>query len=208
MKKPFVIVGIIVVGIALVAIPIVHGIFRLLATDEEGVEFWMHWNNDELEDHYHDEWNRVHYGKAVVAYQDRLRDRYFAQMPYVASYEYYPYDSYLFYRGPFAERFFESAEDAVDGSRSCCFDTTVTFTGIDLDTADGEELQQFAESLADSMIRIREETGYYEVKINSFQYWAYIERSDTYTAREDLVDSIVKKVKLDQKIAHDKNKTE
>ncbi len=97
MKKPFVIVGIIVVGIALVAIPIVHGIFRLigytspleqfmirkkteaalaqrypthdfdvrteqpfgefgyslrlLATDEEGVEFWMHWNNDELEDH-------------------------------------------------------------------------------------------------------------------------------------------------------------
>ena len=203
MKKPFVIVGIIVVGIALVAIPIVRGIYRiigystpvdrflikkkteaalkerypehdfdvwtelplgeygyslrLLATDEEGVEFWMHWIDDELEDHYHGEWNKAHYGKAVVAYQDKLRDRYFTEMPYVASYEYYPYDSYVFFGKSDEERFFESPEDAIEGSKDCCFDTSVTFTGIDIDTVDGEELQQFAESLADSMIRIQEE---------------------------------------------------
>ncbi len=56
------------------------------------------------------------------------------------------------------------------------------------------------------MIRIREETGYYEVKNNSFQYWYYNKQNDTYTTREELVDRIINKVKLSQKIEQDKKK--
>ena len=80
---------------------------RMTATDEEGLEFWIEGLGDDFEDHYHDKWNTVHYGKELVKYQNELRDRYFKDIPYVGSYEYYRFDTYMFYRGPFKEKFFD-----------------------------------------------------------------------------------------------------
>ena len=178
---------------------------KLTATDENGIDFWMHWLDDGLEDHYHDRWNETYYGKELVEYQNGLRDRYFADIPYISSYEYYPYETYHFYRGPYKEVFFGSLDEAIEGSRACSFDTDVTFSGIDLDTADDEELEQFAGSIADTMIWLQEETGYYDVKISSFQYRAYDESTGKRTSREELVDRIISKVKLSRKIKKNKD---
>ena len=170
------------------------------ATDEEGIDFTVHWAHEEMEDHYHEEWNEAHYGKEIAEYQNSLKDKYFPQIPYVDSYEYYPYESYHFYRGLFKEEFFESLDEAIEGSKYNNFDTKVTFGGIDLDTADDAELEKFAGSIADSLIWLNKETGYYDIRINSFHYRAYDESSDTYTPRDDLVESIIKNVKLDRSL--------
>ena len=95
---------------------------------------------------------------------------------------------------------FESMDDAIEGSKYCSFDTKVTFKGIDLDTADDEELERFADSIADSLMWLNDETGYNDIRINSFYYRPADEYGAGFKTKDELVDSIIKKIKLDRKI--------
>ncbi len=176
------------------------GYLVITGTDEEGIDFNVQWIEDKMVDHYHDEWNIAHYGKKLVEYQNGLRDKYFPQIPYVDTYEYSKYDTFQFYRGPFEEVFFTSMEDAIEGSKSCAFNTDVTFKGIDLDTADEEELEQFAYSIADSLLWLSEETGYYDVRINDFFYRKADEYGAGFQTREELAESVIKQVMVQRKI--------
>ncbi len=178
---------------------------KVTATDENGLEFSVVGLDDSMEDYYHEEWNQQNYGKKIVEYQNGLRDEYFPQIPYVDTYEYYPYDTYHFFTGPFKEEFFESMDDAIEGSKYCSFDTKVTFMDIDLDTADDEELVRFADSIADSLIWLNAKTGYNDIRINSFYYRPADENGAGFKAKEELADSIIRSIKLDRKIK-EKNK--
>ena len=178
----------------------------IYGTDENGIEFWVQWVEDEMQDKYHEEWNKHFFGEKLVEYQNSLRDKYFPQIPYVDTYEYSRDETFYFYRGSFKEVFFESMDDAIEGSKDCDFDTDVTFKGIDLDTADDAELERFADSIADSLMWLYDETGYYDIRINDFHYRASDENGSELKTKEELVDSIIKKVKTDRKIREDREK--
>ncbi len=169
-------------------------------TDENGIEFWVQWVDDDMQDKYHEEWNEHYYGEKIVEYQDSLRDKYCPQIPYVDTYEYSRDKTYYYFRGSFKEVFFESMDDAIEGSKENAFNTDVTYKGIDIYTADDEELQQFAESMAESLIWLYEETGYYDIRINDFHYRAGDENDGALKTKEELVDSIIKDVMVDRKI--------
>ena len=98
----------------------------LYGKDEAGIEFWVQWVDDEMQDKYHEEWNKYYYAEKLVEYQDSLRDKYFPQIPYVDTYEYSRDDSFYFYRGSFKEVFYESMDDAIEGSKENGFYTDVT----------------------------------------------------------------------------------
>ena len=166
----------------------------IYGTDENGIEFWVQWVEDEMQDKYHEEWNKHYYSKKLVDYQNSLRDEYFPQIPYVDTYEYDTQDSFHFVRGPYKEVFFESMDEAIEGSKYCDFDTDVTFKGIDLDTADDDEIEQFAGSIADSLMWLYEKTGYYDIGINNFNYRAVDENGAVLKTKDELVDSIIKKI--------------
>ena len=172
----------------------------LYGTDESGIEFWVQWVDGEMQDKYHEEYNEYYYGKKLVEYQDSLRDKYFPQIPYVDTYEYSSDDTFWFYRGSFKEVFFESMDDAIEGSKENAFNTDVTFKGIDLDTADDEELAKFADSIADSLMWLYDETGYYDIRINNFYYRVADEDGTGFKTKEELADSIIKQIKVERKI--------
>lgn len=111
-----------------------------------------------------------------------------------------------FFRGSYKEVFFESMDDAIEGSKDCAFDTDVTFKGIDLYKADDEELEQFAESIADSLMGLYEETGYYDIRINDFHYRAVDEDGTVLKTKDELVDYVIKEVKIDRKLKEDREK--
>ena len=162
--------------------------------DEAGIEFWVQWVDDEMQDRYREEWNKHYYGEKIVEYQNGLRDKYFPQIPYVDTYKYYPKDTYGFFRGPYKEVFFESMDDAIECSKYNDFDTDVTFKGIDIYTADDEELKKFAESIADSLMWLSDETGYRDIRIGSFYYRAADEYGSGFKNRDELVESIMKEI--------------
>ena len=110
--------------------------------DENGIEFWVQWVDDEMQDKYHEEWNKYYYGEKLVEYQNSLRDKYFPQISYVDTYEYSRDDSFYFSRGSFKEVFYESMDDAIEGSKENAFNTDVTYKGIDIYTADDEEIKK------------------------------------------------------------------
>ncbi len=172
---------------------------ELHATDEEGIRFWINYWNNQFEDHYHEEWNKKHYGHDLKVHQDELRDEYMPQMPYIASYEHGQYDTVTFYRGDYNDRFFESFDDALESSKCCSLSTKVTFTGIDFDTVDGEDLQVFAESMTDFLLLLHNETGYYDIYIDddSGHHFHYNETGDN--TRDAVMDSIINSIKRDQK---------
>lgn len=163
--------------------------FNIYATDENGVRFRVQWIEGEMDDHYYCvEWNDFFYGNKIVEYQNSLRDKYFPKIPYVDTYEYAKEDSFDFRGELYKKVFFQSEDEAIEASKTGIFDTDVTFKGIDLDTADDEEVRRFAESMADSMIWLQEETGYYHIMINSFSYGA------AYETKDELVDYIIERI--------------
>lgn len=172
--------------------------FNIYATDENGVRFRVQWIEGEMDDHYYCvEWNDFFYGDKIVEYQNSLRDDYFPQIPYVDTYEYAKEDSFDFPGELHKKVFFQSLDEAIEASKDGIFDTDVTFT-IDLDTADDDEVRRFAESMADSMMRLHEETGYYHIMINSF---SYIDRDESGTgvkAKEELVDKIIERIERER----------
>jgi hypothetical protein len=172
---------------------------ELHATDEEGIRFWINHLGNQFEDHYHEEWNKQHYGHDLKVYQDGLRDKYMTQMPYIASYNYDQYDTISFYRGDYNERFFESFEDALESSKYCSFSTKVVFTGIDFDTVDGDDLQTFAESMTDFLLRLHNETGYYDIYISddNGHHFHYNETGDN--THETIMEAVINSIKRDQK---------
>ena len=99
-----------------------------------------------------------------------LRDEYFPQIPYVDTYEYAKDDSFDFPGELHKKVFFQTVDEAIEASKAGIFDTDVTFKGINLDTADDDEVRRFAESMADSMMWLHEVTGYHHIIINSFSY--------------------------------------
>ena len=171
----------------------------LYGTDEAGIEFRVQWVDDEMQDRYREEWNKYYYGEKLVEYQNSLRDKYFPQIPYVDTYEYYPNDTFNFNRGPYKEVFFESMDDAIEGSKYCAFDTDVTFKGIDLNTADDEELKKFAESIADSLMWLSDETGYCDIWIGPFHYREADESGSGFENKDELVESIIKDIMATRK---------
>lgn len=172
----------------------IHGI------DENGIEFRVQWVDDEMEDHYHDEWNKHYYGEKLVEYQNGLRDKYFPQIPYVDTYEYSPEDTFYFNRGPYKEVFFESMDDAIEGSKYCRFDTRVTFKDIDIYTADDDELERFAGSIADSLMWLYDETGYYDIWIGDFHYLKADGSGSGVNTKDELVDSIINEIEVKRRI--------
>ena len=162
--------------------------------DEAGIEFWVQWVDGEMQDRYCEEWNKHNYGEKLVEYQNGLRDKYFPQIPYVDTYEYASEETYYFVRGPYKEVLFESMDDAIEGSKFNSFDTEVTFKGIDLYTADDEEIQKFAESIADSLMWLSDETGYYDVRIGEFYYREADGYGSGFENRDELVESIIDKI--------------
>ena len=180
----------------------------LYGKDEAGIEFWVQWADDEMQDKYHEEWNKYYYAEKLVEYQNGLRDKYFPQIPYVDTYEYYPYDAYHFYAGPYKDVFFESMDDAIEGSRECSFDTNVTFKDIDLDTADDAELEKFADSIAKSLMWLHDETGYRDIRIEDFYYRPADEDGTGFATKEELAESVIKKVMQVRKINANRKKTE
>ncbi len=164
----------------------------LYATDENGIEFWVQWVEDEMQDRYCEEWNKHYYGEKITEYQNGLRDKYFPQIPYVDTYEYSD-DEYYFVRGRYKEVLFESMDDAIEGSKDNGFDTEVTFKGIDLYTADDEELEKFAGSIADSLMWLSDETGYCDIRIGDFYYRA-AKYGGEFENKDELVESIMKKI--------------
>ncbi len=171
---------------------------KVVATDENGIEFTVVGLGESMEDHYHEEWNQEHYGEKIVEYQNGLRDKYFPQIPYVDTYEYYPYDTYYFFTGPFKTEFFESLDDAIEGSKYCSFDTDVTFKDIDLNTADDEEIENFADSIAASLMWLHEETGYNDIRINAYHYRPAGDDGTGFNTKEELVESIIKQIDFDR----------
>ena len=178
----------------------------LYGKDENGIEFWVQWVDDEMQDKYHEEWNKYYYGEKLVEYQNSLRDKYFPQIPYVDTYEYSRYDTYQFYRGSFKEVFFESMDDAIEGSKENAFNTNVTYKEIDIYTADNEELAKFAGSMADSLMWLYDETGYYDIRIGDFYYRAADEYDSGFKTKEELVDSIIKEINVKRKIKENRDK--
>lgn len=178
----------------------------LYGKDESGIEFWVQWADDEMQDKYHEEWNKYYYGEKLVKYQDSLRDKYFPQIPYVDTYEYSRYDTYHFYRGSFKEVFYESMDDAIEGSKENAFNTDVTYKGIDIYTADDDELAKFADSMADSLMWLYDETGYYDIRIGDFYYRAADEYGSGFKTKEELVDSIIKEINVKRKIKENRDK--
>ncbi len=172
----------------------------IYGTDEAGIEFWVQWVEGEMQDRYCEESNKYYYGEKIVEYQNGLRDKYFPQIPYVDTYEYSQDETYYFYRGSFKEVFYESMDDAIEGSKENAFNTDVTFKGIDLDTADDAELERFADSMADSLMWLYDETGYYDIRINNFYYRMADEYGSGFKTKEELADSIIKKIKVERKI--------
>ncbi len=173
--------------------------FNIYATDENGVRFRVQWIEDEMDDHYYCvEWNDFFYGNKIVEYQNSLRDRYFPLIPYVDTYEYAKDGSFDFPGELHKEVFFQSADEAIEASKAGIFDTDVTFKGIDLDTADDDEVRRFAESMADSMMWLHEETGYYHIMINSFSYIEYDESGAGVKTKEELVDKIIKRIERER----------
>ena len=177
----------------------------LYGTDEAGIEFWVQWVDGEMQDKYHEQWNKYYYGKKLVEYQNSLRDKYFPQIPYVDTYEYCTDDMFYFYRGSFKEAFYESMDDAIEGSKENAFNTDVTYKGIDIYTADDEELAKFADSMADSLMWLYDETGYYDIRINDFYYRVADEYGSGFKTKEELEDSIIKKIKVDRKIKENRD---
>lgn len=171
----------------------------LSATDEDGVEFRVQWVDGELQDCYHEAWNEANYGKKLVEYQNDLRDKYFPQIPYVDTYEYSKDDEYEFAIGPVREVFFESMDDAIEGSKCGRFDTSVTFKDIDLNTADDDEILRFADSIADSLMWLYEKTGYKDVRINDFHYIEADEYGAGFETKDDLIEYIIKEIERDRK---------
>ena len=178
----------------------------LYGKDENGIEFWVQWVDDEMQDKYHEEWNMYYYGEKLVEYQDSLRDEYFPQIPYVDTYEYSSDDTFWFYRGSFKEIFYESMDDAIEGSKENAFNTDVTYKGIDIYTADYDELAKFAGSMADSLMWLYDETGYYDIRIGDFHYRAADEYDSGFKTKEELVDSIIKEINVKRKIKEDRDK--
>ena len=163
--------------------------------DEAGIEFWVQWVEGEMQDRYREEYNKHYYGAKLVEYQNSLRDKYFPQIPYVDTYEYDTHDTFSFYsRGPYRDVFFESMDDAIEGSKYSNFDTDVTFKGIDLYTADDEEIDKFAESIADSLLWLYDETGYNHISIGRFYYIPPDEYGSGFKDRDELVEWIIKDI--------------
>lgn len=171
----------------------------IYGTDEAGIEFWVQWVEGEMQDRYCEESNKYYYGEKIVEYQNGLRDKYFPQIPYVDTYEYYPDEKYYFVRGPFKEVLFESMDDAIKGSKYNSFDTDVTYKGIDLYTADDEEIQKFAESIADSLMWLSDETGYYDVRIGDFYYREADGHGSGFKDKDELVESIINEIEREKK---------
>ncbi len=172
-----------------------YGYYKAMnAVDENGIKFYVQWVDGELEDHYHDEWNEFYYGEKIVEYQNDLRDEFFPQIPYVDTYEYSKDDIYSFTGEPFKEVFFESMDEAVEGSKCGKFITEVTFKGIDLYKADDEEIERFADSMADSLMWLHDETGYNDIWIDDFYYSEADEYGGGFKNKDELVDSIIKKI--------------
>ena len=169
------------------------------AVDENGIEFSVQWADDEMKDHYHDEWNEFYYGPKIVEYQNSLRDELFPQMPYIDTYEYDTNDTYKFAKGPYEEVFFESVEDAIEGSKCGHFNTDVTFKGIDINTADDDEIEQFAGSIADSLMWLYDRTGYLDISINFFHYRAPDENGTGHKTKDELVASIIKEIEIEKR---------
>lgn len=170
----------------------------IYGTDEAGIEFWVQWVEGEMQDRYCEESNRYYYGKKLVEYQNDLRDKYFPQIPYVDTYEYATDETYYFVRGPYKEVLFESMDDAIEGSKYNAFDTEVTFKGIDIYTADDEEIKKFAGSIADSLMWLADETGYCDVRIGDFYYRAADEYGSGFKDKDELVESIMQKIEREK----------
>ncbi len=167
---------------------------NIYATDENGIRFRVQWIEGEMDDYYQREWNDFYYGKKIVEYQDSLRDKYFPQIPYVDTYEYALEDTYLFTGQLYKQVFFESLDEAIEASKECGFNTRVTFKGIDINTADDDEIRRFAESVADSLLWLHEQTGYSHVSINSYYYTEYDGQGAGFKTKEELVDSIMNRI--------------
>ena len=175
--------------------------FNIYATDENGVRFRVQWIEGEMDDHYYCiEWNDFFYGNKIVEYQNSLRDEYFPQIPYVDTYEYAKDDSFDFPGELHKEVFFQSVDEAIEASKAGIFDTDVTFKGIDLDTADDDEVRRFAESMADSMMWLHEVTGYHHIMINSFSYIEYDEYGAGVKTKEELVDKIIERIEREREM--------
>ena len=173
--------------------------FNIYATDENGVRFRVQWIEGEMDDHYYCvEWNDFFYGNKIVEYQNSLRDKYFPQIPYVDTYEYAKDDSFDFPGELHKQVFFQSVDEAIEASKAGIFDTDVTFKGIDLSTADDDEIRHFAESMADSMMWLHEVTGYYHIMINSFSYIEYDGSGAGVKTKEELVDKIIKRIERER----------
>ena len=173
--------------------------FNIYATDENGVRFRVQWIEGEMDDHYYCvEWNDFFYGNKIVEYQNSLRDKYFPQIPYVDTYEYAKDDSFDFPGELHKKVFFQSVDEAIEASKAGIFDTDVTFKGIDLSTADDDEIRHFAESMADSLMWLHEVTGYYHIMINSFSYIEYDGSGAGVKTKEELVDKIIKRIERER----------
>ena len=171
----------------------------LSATDEDGVEFRVQWVEGELQDWYHEAWNEANYGKKLVEYQNDLRDKYFPKIPYVDTYEYSKDDEYEFAIGPVREVFFESMEEAIEESKRGRFDTSVTFKDIDIITANDDEIMRFADSIADSLMWLHDETGYSDVRINDFHYIVDDENVAGSKTKDELIEDIIREIERDRK---------
>ena len=173
--------------------------FNIYATDENGVRFRVQWIEGEMDDHYYCvEWNDFFYGNKIVEYQNSLRDKYFPQIPYVDTYEYAKDDSFVFPGELHKEVFFQSVDEAIEASKDGIFETDVTFKGIDLSTADDDEVRRFAESMVDSMMWLHEVTGYRHIMINSFSYIEHDENGAGEETKEKLVDKIIKSIERER----------
>ncbi len=170
----------------------------IYGTDEAGIEFWVQWVEGEMQDRYCEESNKYYYGEKIVEYQNGLRDKYFPQIPYVDTYE-YCHDSYHFVRGPYKEVLFESLDEAIEASKYNAFDTDVTYKGIDLYTADDEEIKKFAGSIADSLMWLADETGYHGIWIGEFYYQAADEYGAGSKDKDELVESIIEEIEREKK---------
>ena len=173
--------------------------FNIYATDENVVRFRVQWIEGEMDDHYYCvEWNDHFYGNKIVEYQNRLRDDYFPQIPYVDSYEYAKDDSFDFPGELHKKVFFQTLDEAIEASKDGIFYTDVTFKDIDLETADDDEVRRFAESMADSMMWLHEVTGYYHIAINSFYYIDHDEYGAGFKTKDEVVDYIIERVERER----------
>lgn len=172
--------------------------FGIYGTDENGIRFRVQWIEGEMDDYYQREWNQFFYGKKIVEYQNGLRDEYFPQIPYVDTYEYSTDDKFDFVGDRYKKEFFESVDDAIKASKDGRFDTRVTFKGIDLDTADDEEVRRFAESMADSLMWLHDKTDYDHIAINSFYYIEYDEYGAGFKTKDELVADIKERIERER----------